>query len=171
MNPALTGLLKIPYLDVFVDATFDCTPNPFSQCLIFMIYDHSTSSYMPILYALMTSKCKEAYWHVFNRIYAIWVGLLYWLGCWTMAQTLFFSGSYRHPTVIGHGNPTIAKRQDSQNCLLLHQVAKYVYLATYLIIYNVYKAKFNWVAIYVCASLSLCPIPNSCLLPPCSCSV
>ena len=36
-----------------------------------MIYDHSTSSYMPILYALMMSKCKEAYWHAFNQIVAI----------------------------------------------------------------------------------------------------
>ena len=65
-NPGLTGMLKTPCLDVFVNATFDCTPHPFLQCLIFMIYDHSTSSYIPILYALMTSKCKEAYWHTFN---------------------------------------------------------------------------------------------------------
>jgi hypothetical protein len=70
-NPGLIGMLKTPFLDVFVDATFDCTPHPFLQCLIFMIYDHSTSSYVPILYALMTSKCTEAYWHVFNQIVAI----------------------------------------------------------------------------------------------------
>ena len=67
-NPALLGMLKIPALDVFVDATFDCCPNSFYQCLIFMIYDHATSSYVPILYALMTSKCKEAYWQVFNQV-------------------------------------------------------------------------------------------------------
>jgi len=70
-NPALSGMLKNPGLDVFVDATFDCTPHPFSQCLIFMIYDHSTSNYVPILYILMTSKCMEAYWHAFNQIVAI----------------------------------------------------------------------------------------------------
>ncbi|KAL3823633.1 hypothetical protein ACHAXA_005614 [Cyclostephanos tholiformis] len=67
-NPALLGMLKIPALDVFVDAPFDCCPNPFYQFLIFMIYDHATSSYVPILYALMTSKCKKAYWQVFNQV-------------------------------------------------------------------------------------------------------
>jgi hypothetical protein len=68
-NPALLGMLKIPALDVFVDATFNCCPNSFYQCLIFMIYDHATSSYVPILYALMTSKCKEAYWQVSIRLW------------------------------------------------------------------------------------------------------
>jgi hypothetical protein len=67
-NPGLIGMPKTPSLDVFVDATFDCTPHPFLQCLIFMIYDHSTSYFIPILYALMTSNCKEAYWHTFNQI-------------------------------------------------------------------------------------------------------
>ena len=33
-----------------------------------MIYHRETSSYVPIVYALMDSKCKEAYWHVFNQI-------------------------------------------------------------------------------------------------------
>jgi hypothetical protein len=61
-NPGLTGLLKTPQMDVYMDATFSCCPNPFSQCLIFMIYNHTTSSYVPILYAFMMSKCKEAYW-------------------------------------------------------------------------------------------------------------
>jgi hypothetical protein len=70
-NPALRGMLKTPGLDVFVDATFDSAPHPFSECLIFMIYDHSTSNYVPILYILMTSKCMEAYWHAFNQIVAI----------------------------------------------------------------------------------------------------
>ena len=70
-NPALSGMLKTPGLDVFVDVTFNCTPNLFSQCLIFMIYDHSTSNCVPILYILMTPKCMEAYWHAFNQIVAI----------------------------------------------------------------------------------------------------
>ena len=70
-NPGLSGMLKTPGLDVFVDVTFDCTPNPFLQCLIFMIYDNSTSNCVPILYILMTSKCMEAYWHAFNQIVAI----------------------------------------------------------------------------------------------------
>ena len=42
---------------------------------------------------------------------------------------------------------------------------------TYLINYNVYRAKFNWVTICVYLSLSLHLIPSPCLLPPCSCSV
>jgi hypothetical protein len=70
-NLALTGLLKTPQLDVYVDASFNCCPKPFLPCLILMIYDQCTSSYIPILYALMTSKCKEAYWHVFNLIMVI----------------------------------------------------------------------------------------------------
>jgi hypothetical protein len=70
-NLALMGLLKTPQLDVYVDATSSCCPNPFSQCLIFMIYGHTTSSYVPILYALMMSKYKEAYWHVFNQVVVI----------------------------------------------------------------------------------------------------
>jgi hypothetical protein len=60
-NPALTGLLKTPQLDVHVAATFSCCPNPFLQHLIFMINEHLTSSFIPVLYALMTSKYKEAY--------------------------------------------------------------------------------------------------------------
>lgn len=67
-NHELLGLLKLRQLDVYVDATFDCVPHPFTQCLIFMIYHRETSSYVPIVYALMDSKCKEAYWHVFNQI-------------------------------------------------------------------------------------------------------
>jgi hypothetical protein len=73
-NPALVGMLKNPRLDVFLDAAFDCVPTPFLQCLIFMMYDHATSSYLPIMYALISSKCKEAYRHVFNQI----VALLQW---------------------------------------------------------------------------------------------
>ena len=38
-NPTLLLLLKVPLLDMYIDATFDCTPDPFFyQTLIFMIY-------------------------------------------------------------------------------------------------------------------------------------
>ena len=67
-NHELLGLLKLRQLDVYVDATFNCVPHPFTQCLIFMIYHRETSSYVPIVYALMNSKCKQAYWHVFDQI-------------------------------------------------------------------------------------------------------
>ena len=67
VNHELLGLLKLLQLDIYVNATFDCVPHPFTQCLIFMIYHQETSSYVPIVYALMNSKCKEAYWHVFDQ--------------------------------------------------------------------------------------------------------
>jgi len=44
-NPANLGLLQGP-VDLYTDATFNpCTPAPFYQCLIVMIYNHSTSSF------------------------------------------------------------------------------------------------------------------------------
>ena len=58
-NPANLGLLKGP-VDLYCDTTFQpCCPANFYQCLIVMIYNHSTSSFVPILYALMTHKCKR----------------------------------------------------------------------------------------------------------------
>ena len=67
-NPANLGLLQGP-VDLYTDATFNpCTPAPFYQCLIVMIYDHSTSSFVPVLYALMTHKCEELYSRLFAEI-------------------------------------------------------------------------------------------------------
>jgi hypothetical protein len=67
-NPYLLGLLK-GLVDIFIDATFSpCTPNPFYQCLIIMVYDSQTSSYIPVIYALMTHKVTELYGHVFSQI-------------------------------------------------------------------------------------------------------
>ena len=53
-NPELIRLLKMPQVDLFIDATFDCCPHPFYQCLIIMVYDPTTSYYVPVLYCLMT---------------------------------------------------------------------------------------------------------------------
>ena len=39
---------------MYVDATFNCAPHPFYQCLIVMVYNHETSSYIPVLYSLMS---------------------------------------------------------------------------------------------------------------------
>jgi hypothetical protein len=62
------GLLKGP-VDLYCDTTFaPCTPDPFYQCLIIMIFEYSTSSFVPVLYALMTQKCKELYLQVFAQI-------------------------------------------------------------------------------------------------------
>ncbi len=56
---------------MFVDATFSCAPHPFYQCLIIMVYDHCTSSYVPILYMLMSHKTEQLYWHASNQLIAL----------------------------------------------------------------------------------------------------
>ena len=67
-NPELLGLLN-GHVDIYIDATFDpCTPHPFYQCLIVMVFNQSTSSYVPVIYTLMTHKCTELYWQVFNQV-------------------------------------------------------------------------------------------------------
>jgi hypothetical protein len=67
-NPSLLGLLK-GQVDIYTDAMFaPCTPNQFYQCLIIMVYDSQTSSYVPVIYALMTHKVTELYGHVFSQI-------------------------------------------------------------------------------------------------------
>jgi hypothetical protein len=33
-----------------------------------MVFDPSTSSYVPVIYMLMRHKCTELYWHVFNQV-------------------------------------------------------------------------------------------------------
>jgi hypothetical protein len=67
-NPALLGLLN-GVVNLFIDATFSCVPAPFYQCLIMMVFDPSTSHYVPVIYALMTHKCQELYWQVFNQVF------------------------------------------------------------------------------------------------------
>jgi hypothetical protein len=67
-NPKLLNLLK-GHVDIYIDGTFNpCTPSPFYQCLIIMTFDNQTSSYIPIIYALMTHKCSELYNLVFSQI-------------------------------------------------------------------------------------------------------
>jgi hypothetical protein len=66
-NPALLGLLN-GVVDLFIDATFSCVPAPFYQCLIIMVFDPSTSHYLPVVYALMTHKVQELYWQMFNQL-------------------------------------------------------------------------------------------------------
>jgi hypothetical protein len=67
-NSALLGLLN-GVVDLFIDATFSCAPTPFYQCLIMMVFDPSTSHYVPVIYALMMHKCQELYWQVFNQVF------------------------------------------------------------------------------------------------------
>ena len=59
VHGCLFGLLKVPGIALYVDATFSCCPAPFKQCLIIMVYNHSTSAYVPVLYILMTHKMSS----------------------------------------------------------------------------------------------------------------
>ncbi len=55
-NPSLLGLLQ-GLVDIYVDATFEpCVPYGFYQCLIVVVLDNQTSSYVPVVYALMSHK-------------------------------------------------------------------------------------------------------------------
>jgi hypothetical protein len=67
-NPELLRLLKGRNLDLYMDATFDCCPDPFYQCLIIMIYEPTCSYYVPVMYILMTHKNETLYWHAFNQV-------------------------------------------------------------------------------------------------------
>ena len=63
-NPELLELLN-GCVVIYIDETFDpCTPHPFYQCLIVMVFNPSTSSYVPFIYTLMTHKYAELYWQV-----------------------------------------------------------------------------------------------------------
>ena len=64
-NPALFGLL-INTSEMYIGATFRCAPIQFCQCLIIRTYDKSTSTYVPCLYILMTSKCSHVYNHALH---------------------------------------------------------------------------------------------------------
>ena len=70
-KPILFVLLQANFLDLYMDATFDCFPNPFYQCLTITTFDGSTNKYMPILYILMTHKTEEHYWHAFSEVFVI----------------------------------------------------------------------------------------------------
>jgi hypothetical protein len=73
-NPKLLNLLK-GHVDIYIDTTSNpCTPSPFYQCLIIMTFDNQTSSYKPIIYALMTHKCSELYNLVFSQIATLMLG-------------------------------------------------------------------------------------------------
>ena len=67
-NPTLINLLRNPTVDLFVDATFSCCPPQFHQCLIIMVYEHQTRSYVPVLYILMTHKFESQYVQAFFQV-------------------------------------------------------------------------------------------------------
>lgn len=58
--------LKHGPVHLFVNCTFSCVPKGFTQCLVIMAHDKSTSMYIPIFYVLMQSKKEIAYKHAFR---------------------------------------------------------------------------------------------------------
>lgn len=53
---------------VFIDGTFNSCPKDYSQCLIIMTYDLGTESFIPCVYALMSSKHEYLYSVVLHEI-------------------------------------------------------------------------------------------------------
>jgi hypothetical protein len=69
--PTLLGLLQ-GQVDIYVDATFNqCSPNPFLQCLIVMVFDNQTSCYVLVVFTLMTHKYTLLYYQVFTQLKTI----------------------------------------------------------------------------------------------------
>ena len=60
-NPKLLPLLRMKCLDLHIDATFDCAPALFYQCLILMVFDHQTGVHLAVFYCLMTHRTEELY--------------------------------------------------------------------------------------------------------------
>lgn len=52
----------------FVDGTFRMAPAPFVQCLIIMVYDIGTDSFVPCAYCLITGKNEHLYCNVFHEL-------------------------------------------------------------------------------------------------------
>jgi hypothetical protein len=69
-HPDLIHNLKYGPVHLFVDCTFSCVPKGFSQCLVIMAHDKSTSTYVPIFYVLMQSKLEMAYKHALRMCVA-----------------------------------------------------------------------------------------------------
>ena len=69
-HPDLLHNLKYGPVHLFVDCTFSCVPKGFSQCLVIMAHDKSTSMYIPIFYVLMQSKLQMAYQHALRMCVA-----------------------------------------------------------------------------------------------------
>ncbi len=65
-NPTLIQMLKRKGLDIYVDATFDCTPDPFYQTLILVVFHEEMDSHVPVLYVLISHKHVMLYYHVFH---------------------------------------------------------------------------------------------------------
>jgi hypothetical protein len=57
----LIHLMKLGEKHFFVDCTFSCVPEPFTQLMIIMMYEQATDTYIPVFYVLMQSKLEVVY--------------------------------------------------------------------------------------------------------------
>ncbi len=56
-------------MDIYVDAMFKpCAPYGFYQCLIVVVFDIQTISYVPVVYVLMSHKNETLYNQVFFQL-------------------------------------------------------------------------------------------------------
>ena len=69
-SPEGKAVLRQNFL-VLIDATFRITPHPFSQCVVVMALDRSTDTYVPCVWALMSSKNETMYWLLLQDIASI----------------------------------------------------------------------------------------------------
>ena len=56
-HPDLIFLLRRRGLDGFMDGTFRCIPNPFTQCQILMIFNEETQLYIPVVCRVRQQRC------------------------------------------------------------------------------------------------------------------
>jgi hypothetical protein len=66
-HPDLIHLVKYGPVYTFIDCTFSCCPKGFYQCMIIMVYDPSTSMYVPVFYVLLQTKKEMAYWQAISQ--------------------------------------------------------------------------------------------------------
>lgn len=67
-NPKLLSLLRDKHLSCFIDCTFSCTPDPFTQTMILMVHDNRTDTYVPVYYVLLPGKAETIYSLAFQLI-------------------------------------------------------------------------------------------------------
>ncbi len=70
-RPELFNKLKAKKSQCHMDATFDCCPRGFYQCLIIAIYDEELNIFQPCFWVLMTRKTERMYVFALEMIKAI----------------------------------------------------------------------------------------------------
>jgi hypothetical protein len=66
-HPELIFLLKNGPVNTFIDCTFKCVPQGFSQLMIVMVYSLAHDLYVPIYYILLQAKSHEVYYHALQQ--------------------------------------------------------------------------------------------------------